>query len=157
MKTNRTPGPGSDALNKALKNLNANDKVGKVGWIDKNQYPDSDTHVAQVAAQNEYGTGRIPARPFFRPAIKTNSQLWAKILEQGAKQVLKGELTIEQALATAAIRAEGDVRRAIADVYSPELSEVTKANRRKRGNDNTKPLVDTRYMINTLISRMEKE
>ena len=36
----------------------------EVGFFDDKKYPDG-TYVAQVAVYNNYGTGNIPARPFF--------------------------------------------------------------------------------------------
>ncbi|ULJ66175.1 hypothetical protein [Wielerella bovis] len=38
-------------------------------------YPDG-TKVAQVAAWNEFGTERIPPRPFFRQTVAENSGKW---------------------------------------------------------------------------------
>jgi len=43
----------------------------RVGIIESKTYPDGQT-VAEVGYWNEYGTGRIPPRPFFRSAIAKN-------------------------------------------------------------------------------------
>ena len=43
-------------------------KKMRVGIIEAKNYPDG-TPVAQVGYKNEYGTDKIPSRPFFRTAI----------------------------------------------------------------------------------------
>ena len=48
----------------------------KVGFLADKTYPDG-TNVASVAFMNEYGTSRIPARPFFRRMIDKKSGSWA--------------------------------------------------------------------------------
>lgn len=63
-----------DALNRIGTALKSATKV-EAGFIDRATYPDG-TSVAAVAAFNEFGTSKIPPRPFFRQMIQKNSAKW---------------------------------------------------------------------------------
>jgi hypothetical protein len=76
---------GGQKLVAALKAIS--DKAGKsavvkVGFQDKATYPqesgkiNNPVYVAQVAFWNEYGTSRIPPRPFFRQMVAKRSPKW---------------------------------------------------------------------------------
>ena len=62
---------GGDKLQRALdriaKNLSKAASV-EIGFAENATYPDG-TSVALVAALNEFGTGKIPPRPFFRNMV----------------------------------------------------------------------------------------
>ena len=44
-----------------------------------------------IAAWNEYGTRRIPSRPFIRISADTNKQAWAKLAQQCVNNVIDGD------------------------------------------------------------------
>ena len=44
-----------------------------------------------IATWNEYGTRRIPSRPFIRISADTNRQAWAKIAQQCVNDVIDGD------------------------------------------------------------------
>lgn len=129
----------------------------KVGWFETNKYPDG-TPVAYVASIQEFGyaEGGIPPRPFFRPTIVAQSNAWANGIGQAARRVIAGSMTPFQAMDALGLAAAGDVRKAIADLTSPTLSKRTLAARKKRGNNSTKPLVDTRVLMPTLTHQTEQ-
>ena len=54
-------------------------KVVKVGFLEGAAYP-SGIPVAAVAAFQDFGTRRIPPRPFFRNMISTKSPGWPKAI-----------------------------------------------------------------------------
>lgn len=158
----------SDAGKKLLASIHKlQDKNVKVGWVKRQEYPDSHETVAAVAAQNEFGnyTKHIPPRPFMRPTIASRENVWKKTAEDGAKQFLQGKKTIENVLDVIGFQAEGDIKKTIKQLYSPALAEATilaRIERNKRlsqtkgrlsekslGNV-TKPLIDTGLMFNTL-------
>lgn len=62
----RREGPGTAKVLAAIKGLDGLE--GKTGWFETARYPDG-TAVAYVATIHEFGTPRIPARPFMRPAV----------------------------------------------------------------------------------------
>lgn len=44
-----------------------------------------------IATWNEYGTRRIPSRPFIRISADTNRQAWAKMAQQCVNDVIDGD------------------------------------------------------------------
>lgn len=149
MPMKRTPTPllasfkaGSDAL----------DGVQcRVGWLESGHYLNG-TPVAYVASIQEFGSEAqgIPSRASVRPTMAEQGAEWSKQMGYGAIAVVNGNLTADQVMNQLGAAAAGDVRKAIAQVTSPALSESTLAARRARGNSSTKPLVDSAFMINTL-------
>jgi len=119
----------------------------QVGWFETSKYPDG-TPTAYVAAINEFGTSRTPARPFMRPAIATYGPEWLKLMGAAAVQVATGAITGAAAMDMIAARAAGDVGKAIQSVTSPPLAASTVA---RKGFD--KPLIDTGLMFQSVTHR----
>ena len=71
---------GGDKLITKLNDLAKETKTLKVGFFKNSTYPDG-TYVAQNAFWQEYGTPKIPPRPFFRTAIAQNKGKWSKGFE----------------------------------------------------------------------------
>lgn len=128
-----------DGIGNALAN-----KQLKVGFIDGATYPDG-TPVAMVAATNEYGdpANNQPARPFFRNAISEHEAEWNDDIARG----IESGYETEHVLALVGEKIAGDVVQSIATLMNPEISGATIAARLQRGNESTKPLVDTKVMI----------
>lgn len=144
----------------------------QAGWFESARYDDG-VPVAQVAIYNEYGTSRIPPRPFMRPTVESQKGEWARTTGKVVSQVLRGKMSAEQGMTLVAQKAAGDIRQTITQVFEPELSPVTVLLRqwRKEGKDitgktvgdavravaegqrgegvTTKPLVDTGHMLAT--------
>ena len=144
----------------------------QAGWFESARYDDG-VPVAQVAIYNEYGTSRIPPRPFMRPTAESQKGEWARATVKVVSQVLRGKMSAEQGMTLVAQKAAGDIRQTITQVFEPELSPVTVLLRqwRKEGKDitgktvgdaaravaegqrgegvTTKPLVDTGHMLAT--------
>lgn len=138
---------------KELDGLNA-----KVGWFETARYPDG-TSVAYVATIQEFGSGKIPPRPFMRPAIRDHGKEWIDGLANGARAVVKGDATAENVLEAVALVAAGNVAEKIAAVTTPKLADATIANRQRRsasGKASTKPLVDTGQMIGSVTGKVER-
>lgn len=133
-------------LNGLAERLNATEV--RVGFIDGNTYSDG-TSVAQVAYQNEYGApeNNQPPRPFFRRAIDKNKEEWVQAISNG----LASGATARDTLEIVGARAAGDVQISISELVDPPLSPMTIKLRREREKNpttSTKPLVDSRTMIN---------
>lgn len=163
MKIERIKTSEAHTLDIALTQLAESRKVGKVGWVNGSQYIDGREYVAAVAAQNEFGnpSKHIPARPFMRPTIAKQQGEWKKLTEQGAKQILLGKQTAGDVLEAIGLKAAGDVRKTISQVYEPPLSPRTIAARLAKRKDKktvgnlTKPLIDTGIMFATLTNVVE--
>lgn len=165
-------------LNLKLKELEG--VTAQVGWFPSAKYEDG-TPVAYVAAIQEYGSGKIPPRPFMRPAIDQHKQEWMETAGAAAKKVLAGEISAADGMGLLGLQAEGDVLKAIQAVNAPPLSPLTLAARAYRQQTgkavtgktlgklskqlkngtidlsgvNTKPLNDTGFMIATLTHAVE--
>lgn len=155
----RKPGPGREVLRATLAGLE--DKTGKVGWFENAKY-EGGTPVAYVAAINEYGVaGKIPARPFMRPTVAQRLGEWRNLVQRGAKAITRGEATSTTVMEAVTQTAAGNIAETIAGITSPALAESTVKNRLRKKADGktignlTKPLIDTKLMINSLTSVVE--
>jgi hypothetical protein len=129
----------------------------RVGWLDGAKHDNSDLTIAQIAYQNEFGVGDIPARPFMRPALDENKEPWRGIFEVAAKQAVDGSDSYSETLDLLGQRMVGDIKKSIISVQSPALAESTVKSRlstykNKGGSvgNLTKPLVFTGQMINSV-------
>lgn len=136
----------NDKVMEALDDIanSLSDKQLKVGFIDGATYPDG-TPVAMVAATNEYGNpaNNQPPRSFFRNAISDHETEWSEDIARG---IGKG-LELEHVLSVVGEKIAGDIVQSISTLMDPPLSAATIASRKSKGNESTKPLVDTKVMI----------
>ena len=134
-------------------------KKAAVGWFPSSVYPvdperflgkyqSGGAPVAAVAFLQEFGSKKIPARPFMRPTITKQSKHWGVIVSH----LIKPDAQAEDVVELIGLRMQGDIREAIVEVTSPALSEFTLEQRQARGNSSEKPLNDTGYMMATLTS-----
>jgi len=149
----RRSGPARPPLEAAIKEGRV---VGKVGWFPGAVYEDG-MPVAQVAAFNEYGTTRMPPRPFMRPTIEAQREQWREQTAHLAKLVVEGKLTQEQAMELLADAASVDVVKSIKAVSEPAHAASTTANRRRRGVEHDDLLRDTGTMIDNLRHSVERQ
>ena len=96
-------------------------------------------NVASVAFFQEYGTGTIPARPFFRNMIKEKGKEWGGAI---ATALVKSDYDGKQALDVVGAGIAGQLRESIINTNSPALAESTI--RRKQS---AKALVETGHML----------
>lgn len=170
----RTTNPNLNGIVKGLKDLDG--MRGRVGWFESAKYPDG-TSVAYVASIQEYGSGPIPPRPFFRPTIIERQLYWAELIAKASQGVITGKRTAYQAMDLLGLQVAGDVRATISKITTPPLSTLTLLARKHRkeggkitgakqlaeidrkGRENgppdvsgvsTKPLIDTRVLLPTL-------
>ncbi|GBK97742.1 hypothetical protein [Vibrio harveyi] len=128
-----------------------------VGWLESARYDDG-TPIAGVAAVHEYGSPirRIPPRPYLRTAKEENRESWKKLVDFVSKQILSGNMKVEDALEMLGLKISGDIKKAIKNISSPALKQKTIANRlRKKADGKTvgnldKPLIETAIMINSV-------
>lgn len=151
----------------------------KVGFLAGATYPNG-TSVAMVAAIQEFGAPRagIPPRPFMRPTAQARAGDWGREMV-AALAASNGDAT--RALSMVGESAAGDIRMAIAALYSPGLSPVTLMLRKMKAETpglkvtrtvveqarqrvldgestsgvSTKPLVETGLLINAVEYEVE--
>lgn len=105
---------------------------GKTGWFETAKYTDG-TPVAYVATIQEFGSGPIPPRPFMRPTVAEQKDVWLGLLGDGAKRVLSGGATASQVMEAVALKAAGDVAKTISRIQTPPLSILTLMARASKG------------------------
>lgn len=129
------------------KNLSVN-----VGFFADATYSKNSMPVAAVAALNEFGTSKIPERPFLRNAnatIKTN--LKAFLLKHMVK--VAGAMTVTSAtLELLGIYHQGLIQKAIDDMTDPPNAPST-----IRQKKSAHPLFDTGHMKQSVTYKVETE
>lgn len=144
----------SQHFEQAIKDISTT--AGRIGWTSNIRYQDG-TPVASVAAQNEFGNPakKIPARPFMRPTAHQKGGEWRDNIAKGSKLVLMGKRTVAVVLEQALLQALGDIKKTISEITTPPLSQKTIDARLSKMRDGktignlTKPLVETKYMLNS--------
>lgn len=122
-----------------------NEKL-KVGFINGATYPDGES-VANVAFENEYGTNKIPPRPFMRSTVSQNKEKWVKNI----KALVQNKDT-ETALLQTGEMIKGDFVYSILNWDEPPNSAMTI---KKKGFN--KPLVDTGLMSRSISYELESD
>jgi hypothetical protein len=114
-------------------------QVLRVGFLESGRYEDG-TSIPMVAAINNYGTARIPPRPFFSNMVKDKSPEWPKGI---AAQLKATDYDVTKTLNSTGDLIEGQLRDSIVNgVYAP-LAQSTID---RKGFD--KPLIDSHTMVN---------
>lgn len=108
----------------------------EIGFFETARYPNG-TFVAQAARYNEFGTLRIPMRPFFRNAIQKNIKKWYATLQNAINQ----NATPSKALSIVGEVARADIIQSITDLRTPPNAESTIKQKKS-----TNPLIDTGLM-----------
>jgi len=148
----------------------------KAGWFKSAVYPDG-RPVATVAAGNELGipSRSIPPRPFMRPTATDKKPEWQDKSVVLVKRVVAGQMTAFNAMDTLGQIAADDIAVTIAGITSPPLSPITLGARKYKQQGkkvtgatigeiagklkagtldvsgvSTKPLIDSKKMIDTL-------
>ena len=131
-------GDGIKKIRKHLRDVSV--EVGILRGKYKAEGDEPARYVAQVAAQNEYGHGRIPSRPFMRNAMRKHK----KDIRKGLKRVARAETGAKPAniqMMRLGMATQNWVRREITDLRTPPNAPMTIA--RKRSSN---PLIDTGRM-----------
>lgn len=108
-------------------------------------YPDG-TPTAMVAWWNEFGTGKIPPRPFFRQMIAAESPTWGGKL---AKLLKVTDMDGEKSLKALGNDISGALSDSIQNFTTPANAPSTIA---KKGFD--KPLVETSHLQNSVTAEI---
>lgn len=117
----------------------------RVGFLEDATYPDGQP-VAQVAAHLNYGTSKMPPRPFFRQFIAQNKDGWGKKL--GNVLAAAGYDTT-LALGRMGYGMKGQLQETIIAFNNPPDSKETLARKKSKfGEDST--LIDTAHMLNSV-------
>lgn len=119
--------------------LNMQNGKLRVGFINSATYPNG-INVAQVAFNNEYGTDKIPPRPFMRNTIADKKKDWIAMVAPLVRRVGS-----EKAMLQLGEVIKGDIVFTILNFTNPPNAPVTI---QRKGFD--KPLVDTAQMSRSI-------
>ena len=109
-------------------------KVGFVRGVTK-------TAVINRAIFNEFGTRRIPERPFMRNAVRNNRVKYMRALRVSAPKLLLGETDMRTVMSKLGALAQGDIQHEITVLMYPPNAPSTIKNK-----GSSKPLIDTGEM-----------
>lgn len=99
-------------------------------------------NIAQYAAQNEFGTDKIPQRSFMRTAIDENTSTIVNATSKQLGLVIDGQKTLRQSLDIVGLLVTGLIQRKIREIRFPPNSPYTIALK-----GSSKPLIDFGAMI----------
>lgn len=134
---------GLEKLDKELKYLQTHAvKVGVLGNGSANGIS-----VQDYAIFNEYGTSRMPARPFFRLSVGTaNAQNEIKeYMKQQVEQIIQGGISAQQAYENLGTFVVQKIKKTIASGNFAALNPQTI---KKKGH--SKPLIDTHSLYESI-------
>lgn len=100
---------------------------------------------ADIAAQNEFGRGNIPARPFMSTAFDNNRQRINQVIQGQYDQILEGNSTTRRSLNLIGLFMTDLIQVRIRDITTPPNSPVTIALK-----GSSKPLIDFGQMIQSV-------
>lgn len=117
----------------------------------------SKTTVAQYATYNEFGTTRIPPRPFLRPAMEERREEWTEAVASSMSSSLKGgQFNNRSVLEVIGKNAVKDVQLRILSNTPPPNAPSTVARKKAKGISPIRTLVETGLMHDSVEFKIEK-
>lgn len=134
------------ALKDKLKDFLNNPKALRAGVFENAKYPDG-LFVAQNAFWHEYGTLKIPMRPFMRNAYAKNKAKWVRFFVSQCKGTLDFDLAMQR---TGEIM-RGDIIKSLMDIQPPNTASTIRAKK------SSKPLIDTGFLRQSISFEVRKQ
>ncbi|PGH19992.1 hypothetical protein RN96_12875 [Fusobacterium polymorphum] len=109
--------------------------------------------ILEYAIYNEYGTPSMPARPFMRNAFDSNRGIISNLIQAAPKKVIKGEKSGKEALMEIGETIRGLIIQSIATAQAwavPNDPKTLKIKTKNGQTNNTKPLLDNRFLIKSI-------
>ena len=109
--------------------------------------------ILEYAIYNEYGTPSMPARPFMRNAFDSNKGIISNLIQAAPKKVIKGEKSGKEALMEIGETIRGLIIQSIATAQAwavPNDPKTLKIKTKNGQANNTKPLIDNRFLIKSI-------
>lgn len=114
--------------------------------------PEGEINMATLGAVHEFGTDKIPARPWLLRGFNSGRKEYEEILEEGINDTVKKGIDIRKAFHKVGVVAVGKVQLFITKLKTPPNSEITIA---RKGSSN--PLIDTGAMRGSVNYKLHKE
>lgn len=125
-------------------------KGARAGYFRNASYPNG-LEVAENALIQEYGTERIPPRPFLRKTLKKQKE-WAKYVKENFDANGDSPQNLERVAQTVGLMMQTDIQDSIMSNIPPPNAESTI---RKKGSSKT--LIDTGTLRNSVHNEVIKE
>ena len=104
--------------------------------------------IAEYAVYNEFGTSRIPARPFMRTVAKEKPKQWIGEMVRHVRGRATDPAIWKQALGVAGESMKSDIKDSIQNgAWTPNAEATQEAKKRKGKTEYDHPLMDTGQMI----------
>ena len=104
--------------------------------------------IAEYAVYNEFGTSRIPARPFLRTVAKEKPKQWIGEMVRHVRGRATEPAIWKQALGVAGESMKSDIKDSIQNgAWTPNAEATQEAKKRKGKTEYDHPLMDTGQMI----------
>lgn len=116
------------------------------GFVDIGLHSDEDEEMLQKGIDNEFGTNRIPSRPFIRATIDQNEGLFLKHAETLSGNIIDKKINKLEALTEMGMLIKGETQRYMINLKSPPNAPSTI--KKKKGQDN--PLIDKGDMVGSI-------
>jgi phage gpG-like protein len=140
---------GYNAILTAIDELSGKSiKVGVLGTSGKAS--DGKASLVDVAVYNEYGTSRIPKRPFMRIAADKNKQRWQGLSDKLTDRIIDGGISAGQSLEIIGNKMVGDIQLVLG---SSELVPNAVSTVKKKGS--AAPLIDTGRLRQSISFKIE--
>jgi len=98
-----------------------------------------------IAAVNEFGSAKIPARPFMRTSFDENRDKITSFVQKNYDKILEGKITTKQALGLIGLAMVGLIQKKIRSIVTPPNSPRTIEIKKS-----SKPLIDFGQMIQSV-------
>ena len=137
---------GWKRIKRSLKRMNTS--YTKVGVQEGTQHKSKEGELSDlvvIATANEFGTKRIPSRPFMRNAMDKNQVTLFKTQLKMYSEVLAGTKNVRDALAVIGEVAVAKVKKEIRNLKFPPNAPSTIA---RKGSDN--PLIDEGQLVQSI-------
>lgn len=159
----RTKGKGFKGLVDKISKMSKSQSYVKAGLLSskKASRPDGEMTNAELGVIHEFGTSKIPARPFVGPSFNNKKDFYKKMLMTLAKRVVTAgilfdeKFTLEKALGILGQKMSADMKAFVVGgaPLKPDNSPAVKARKEKLSSGaagSVRPLVDTGRMVNSL-------
>lgn len=114
---------------------------------------DGKTSILEYAIYNEFGTPSIPARPFMRNTLDNNKEYIGNLIKTAVADVAKASIKGKPALMRVGETIRGLVIQSIATAQTwatPNNPKTLKIKTKNGQANNTKPLIDNRFLIKSI-------
>ena len=119
-------------------------KMGVKGGVLKNATTTDGKHIADYAAFNEYGTARIPSRPFLRTTAKEKGEYWAQVLAGRGKNKTTDRGAWQNGLGLVGEAMQANIKETIQKgSFAPNAASTVAIKTAKGKTEPNHPLVDT--------------